>query len=183
MVKNSSSQNGNTFAVILIILVVAIAGLLGFIFWQNSAKQDNVTQNSTTDQDKESAPSAIKDPYTLNNAVADINTVLSRRVCGNQSEATNLEQSNFIIVADAQTFNYQGGKSFINEGLDYAYVQYGCGSQGSIALLKRTDDTWRLISNDARVYPMCEDVRGEGFPISIVDKCYEDDHATEPVGV
>jgi hypothetical protein len=183
MVKNSYSQNGSTFAVILIVLVVSIAGSLGFIFWQNSAKPDNVTQNNKTDQTKGSTPSAIKDSDTLNNAVTDINTVLSGQVCGNQGEATDLGENNFIIVADTQTFNYQGGKSFISERLDYAYVQYGCGSQGSGALLKRADDAWRLISNDARAYPICEAVRGEGFPMSIVDKCYEDDRATEPVAI
>lgn len=181
MVKNSLSQNGSTFAVILIILVVAIAGTLGSIFWRNSAKQDNVIQNGKASQAKESAPSVIKNPYTLNSAVADINTVLSEHVCGNQGEATDLEEGNFTIVVDTQTFNYQRGRSFINERLDYTYVQYGCGSQGSVALLKRNDGIWKLISNDARVYPMCEAVRSEGFPMSIVDKCYEDDRATEPV--
>jgi hypothetical protein len=183
MVSNYSSQNGSTFAVILIVLVVAIAGALGFVFWQNNSNRDSVMHDSKTDQVKEPAPIVVKDSYTLNNAITDINMVLSEQVCGNHGEATDLNESDFIITADTQTFGYQAGKSFINEKFNYTYVQYGCGSQGSIALLKRTNDTWKLISDDARVYPMCDAVRGEGFPTSIVDKCYQDDRAIDPMAI
>jgi hypothetical protein len=183
MVKNSSSQNGSAFVVIIIILVVAIVGALGFVVWQNYIKQDNVMQSSKTDQSKEPNSIVVKDSYTFNDAVTDINTVLSKQVCGSQGPTIVLNESDFSKVDDTQAFDYQGGKSFINEELNYAYVQYGCGSQGSVALLKRIDDAWKLISDDARVYPMCEVVRGEGFPISIVDKCYEDDRAAEPVAI
>lgn len=183
MIKNSSSQNGSAFAVIIIVLVVATVSALGFIFWQSNIKHDNVAQDSKTNQANKTAPIIEKESYVLTEAVKEINTVLSTQVCGFQGSATDLNESDFIKVSDTNIFSYQGGKSFIDEKFKYAYVQYGCGSQGSVALLKRTDDNWKLISDDARIYPMCEAVRGEGFPVSIVDKCYEDNRATEPVAI
>ena len=47
MVKNSS-QNGNAHVVVIIILVVALVGVLGLIFWQNFIYEDSVAPKTGT---------------------------------------------------------------------------------------------------------------------------------------
>jgi hypothetical protein len=119
----------------------------------------------------------------LDDAVTGINKTLLAEGCNGSGIGSPLAENMFKQVADSDKFEYQGGMSKINDGLSYAYVQYGCGSQGDVALLKKTGDTWKLVNEDARVYPMCDIVRGQGFPISIVDKCYVDNRATDPVAI
>jgi len=46
MIKNSSSQKGSAHVIIVIILVLALLGALGFIFWQNFLNKD--TDDSST---------------------------------------------------------------------------------------------------------------------------------------
>jgi archaellum component FlaF (FlaF/FlaG flagellin family) len=48
MIKNSHSQTGSTHAVIIIILVLALLGTLGFVFWQNFTSNDEANNTSTT---------------------------------------------------------------------------------------------------------------------------------------
>lgn len=48
MVRNSS-QNGSAYTVIIIGLVLALIGSLGFIFWQNYSKDKTQVETSTVD--------------------------------------------------------------------------------------------------------------------------------------
>ena len=63
MIKNSQRQIGSAHVVITIVLVVAIIGLIGFVFWQNFIKSDdtlqvsNDTSEKSSNQDKENANS------------------------------------------------------------------------------------------------------------------------------
>lgn len=52
MVKNSSSQYGSAFVIIIVILAVAIIGALGFVFWQNFTQSDEAKNNSIATQEK-----------------------------------------------------------------------------------------------------------------------------------
>jgi hypothetical protein len=56
MIKNSLKQTGSSFVVVIIILVIAIAAVLGFIFWndiQDKPSSEKVTSSkSTTDNSK-----------------------------------------------------------------------------------------------------------------------------------
>jgi hypothetical protein len=52
MVKNSSSQNGSAFVIIIVILTVAVIGALSFVFWQNFIQSGEVKSNSSATQEK-----------------------------------------------------------------------------------------------------------------------------------
>lgn len=121
--------------------------------------------------------------YTFDDAVAGINKALLEKGCSGSGISEAISKDAFKEVDDSTPYSYQGGVSKINTDLSYAFVQYGCGSQGSVALLKKIDNEWMLVSEDARVYPMCDSVRGQGFPISVIDMCYPDDRAAEPVAI
>lgn len=66
MVKNSSSQKGSAHVIIIVVLIVALVGTLGFIFWQNfidkkpsvssdgNKSQTSVDISDKTDPDLES---------------------------------------------------------------------------------------------------------------------------------
>ncbi len=56
MIKNSHNQNGSAHVVIIIILVVALIGALGFIFWQNFFKNDATSTTSVATEEVEVAP-------------------------------------------------------------------------------------------------------------------------------
>lgn len=181
---NSRKQNGSIHLVIIIILVVALLGALGVIFYQNFINKDTTTQDFMvgTQSVEDDSDSPIE-TYTFDNAVTDINKTLLEKGCGGSGMSSAIATDTFKEVDDSTQYTYQRGVSKINAGLSYAFVQYGCGSQGSVALLKKTNDEWILVSEDARMYPMCDSIRGQGFPSSIIDKCYIDDRATEPVAI
>ncbi|MDB5159863.1 MAG: hypothetical protein JWO99_126 [Candidatus Saccharibacteria bacterium] len=46
--KKSNSQTGSAHAIIIILLVVAILGLLGFVFWQNFIQKKDTTPATST---------------------------------------------------------------------------------------------------------------------------------------
>jgi hypothetical protein len=52
MVKQSSSQNGSAFVIIVSVLAVVVIGALGFVFWQNFAQSDEAKNNSIANQNK-----------------------------------------------------------------------------------------------------------------------------------
>lgn len=184
MILNPQRQDGSMHVVIVVVLVVII-GVLGFAFYQNFVNKDSANQNPTTvdeSGENESNSPSMTPVYTLNNAITGINKTLAEKGCG--SGVKNVISSDaFSEVEDNAQYSYQGGISKVNKGLSYAFAQYGCGSQGSTALLKKVNDEWVLVSEDARTYPMCSVIRGQGFPGSIVDKCYENDRSTEPVTI
>jgi len=64
MIKNPQTQQGSAHVVIIVILVVALIGALGFVFWQNFIKKDEVTQSTqsqtSTQQDVSPATKEFK---------------------------------------------------------------------------------------------------------------------------
>lgn len=139
----------------------------------------NADNALNAEKDEPKSPVKSTEPiYTLQAAIDDISTVIAHEGCAGAG-APNTEIT-FEQVPEKGTFKYVGGKSFINEGLTHAYVQYGCGSQGAGSLLRYTDRTWKLLNEDARIYPMCSVVRGQDFPTTVVDKCYANDRAADP---
>jgi type II secretory pathway pseudopilin PulG len=183
MIKSPSKQTGSAHFIIITVIILVILGALGFIFWNNFINKHQVaTKAGSSSQDiKDSSEKARGtsdvQPYTLSAAVEGINSTLSKNVCSGEA---SVKQGDFIQVKDTDPFKYQGGKSLIDQQFNFAYVQYGCGSQGSVALMKRIDGNWKIISDDARIYPMCETVRNEKFPTAIVDKCYETNRSADP---
>lgn len=186
MIKNSQKQTGSTHVVIIVLLVIALISTLGIVFYQNFINKDSSTKDSARDtqlvEDDKNVPSETP-KYTLDSAVSGINEALAKNGCSGNGMSRTITKDAFEEVEDSIPYSYKAGVSKINAGLSYAFVQYGCGSHGSVALLKKPNDEWVLVSEDARIHPMCENVRGQGFPISIIDKCYVDDHATEPVAI
>ena len=61
--KKLNNQTGSAHVIIIIILIAAVLGLLGFVFWQNFAKpKDNAASSATTSTTaKTTTPTA--DPY------------------------------------------------------------------------------------------------------------------------
>ncbi len=54
--QKNKSQTGSAHAVIIIVVIIALAGMLGFIFWNNFLKEkptnDNNSQASQTEDEK-----------------------------------------------------------------------------------------------------------------------------------
>jgi hypothetical protein len=48
MSKKSQTQNGNAHVIIIILLVIALLGLLGFVFWQNYSNKKTVSPLTTS---------------------------------------------------------------------------------------------------------------------------------------
>lgn len=187
-------KNEQGFGVVEILMIIVIIGLMiavGWLFFdrQGNKQTDNTT---TTNQPQQTQEESKKDEkaqtgsvakvlsYTLDDAVNDINKTLSSESCRGGGTG-QVVKSDFKVVDDSAQFNYQGGKSIISNDFTYAYTQYGCGTQGSVGILKKIGDNWRLVSEDAMIYPMCAKVRGHGFPASVIDKCFADENAIDPV--
>lgn len=62
MIKTSSKQKGNAHVIIIVVLVIALLGILGFVFWQNFINKESTdaatNQKQVTDQPAEEG----KDP-------------------------------------------------------------------------------------------------------------------------
>jgi|GEM_PF-6096766 len=54
MINKTLSQKGNAHIIIIVILVIALIGALGFVFWQNVMKKDSPHTDSTQNQPKTS---------------------------------------------------------------------------------------------------------------------------------
>lgn len=175
-------QQGSAHAFIIIGLIFVIIGLLSFMFWQNFIYEETTkTSEAAPDSkvsDSQSEEKADETDYSFQDAVDDIRKIVSNEACN--GSGTTDESIDLVGIADDAMFT---GKNVVNNGLTHSYVTYGCGSQGVVALLKKEADSWKLLNEDARVYPMCDVVRGEGFPSSVVDMCYENDSASEPIKI
>lgn len=70
MTQNYRKQQGSVHAIIIIILVVALLGALGFIFWQNVIKNQsnsgNTSTTSTNDNKNKEAYDYETDEYAFN---------------------------------------------------------------------------------------------------------------------
>ena len=185
MIKNSQKQSRIIFFVVILIALLTTLGVLGYVYWNGLQEKDDLSQLDSQNETDTSTKTENTGAYGLFDAVKGINLTLSesKQVCDLDNPLIALNESDFSIVANTDAFNYQRGESFINEQFNYAYAQYMCGPEGAKAILKRTDDGWKLLNNDERMYPYCEAVRGEDVPPSIVDRCYEDRRATETVAI
>jgi hypothetical protein len=52
MIKDSSKQTGSAHAIIIVILVIALLGTLGFVFWQNFMVENKTINPTITSEDK-----------------------------------------------------------------------------------------------------------------------------------
>jgi len=185
MINNSQKQTGSAHIAIVVILVIVLLSTIGFIFYQNFIKKDSSSQTPANSQSAQDDSNRVTETpaATLKDAVAGINEVILAKGCASFGTATPIASNTFKEVSDSEQFVYNGGISRINIKFTYAYVQYGCGSQGEGGFLKKMDGKWMLVSESARIYPLCNSVRDQGFPASIIDKCYIDDKAADPVKI
>lgn len=164
-------QTGSSHVVLIVGLIVALIGALGFIFWQNFIHQESPRKEvevirSTSESGEEYGAAQ----YTLNEAVTGINAVLNKTAaCSGSGAAT--DEGTYRTVQTTDPYVYEGGKSTIDATYTYAYLQDGCGLSGSGAFMKRESGEWKLIEETAIVYPTCENIRGQGFPSSVVEQC------------
>lgn len=70
---DKQKQNGSAHVVIIVILVIALVGTLGFVFWQNSVnKKDSVDNAAQTDNSTEkSTPEIITKTFTIDSVTFD----------------------------------------------------------------------------------------------------------------
>lgn len=97
MIKTSSKQSGSAHVIIIVILVIALLGALGFVFWKNYMNKDDAKKVETgTSVKEEEAPKPITyktyqtdthpvsfkypDTWSLENAKADNNYGFHRSV-------------------------------------------------------------------------------------------------------
>jgi len=72
MIKNSSKQAGAIHVIIIGVVVVALIGALGFVFWQNFIRKDNAKKQESTAQtqakpaeDNSIKPEQLTQTYTI----------------------------------------------------------------------------------------------------------------------
>ena len=173
------------FLIVVIVMVVLLLGALGYVVLDKRINGDDAASSSggapAESSRAEDTKSEVVEKSPLKDAVSEINQVLASGLCGNGLAEAKVE--NFVVVDSKDAFVYEGGESRIDKGLGYAYVQYGCGSQGGVALMKRDKEEWRVVSSDPRIYPLCGSVRERGFPLSVIDKCYENTSSREPIAL
>lgn len=171
------------FLIVVIVMAVLLLGALGYVVVDkriNGGGSEAGGNDAPVESSRnEEAKVKTADKYSLKNAASEINTVLASRLCGNG--LIEITAEDFTVADEKETFEYEDGKSRIDPSLSFAYVQYGCGSQGGVALMKRNKGQWALVSSDLRMYPLCGSVRDRGFPASVIDKCYENTGAKQPV--
>lgn len=65
MIKNSPKQTGSTHIFIIVIVIVAIIGALGFVFWQNyTTKKESSNSTPISEEQKEDEKEAVVAPTT-----------------------------------------------------------------------------------------------------------------------
>jgi hypothetical protein len=120
MVKNFQKQTGSANIVVIIILVMAVLGLIGFVFWQNFIyKEPLSTQDSAAN--------------IASNTDTDVNTPLVK-VDENDYSFTVVEG---FSESKTQQFTYTGSlkaeKTYVNKEGDYFELLSSNGGGGGIS--------------------------------------------------
>lgn len=134
MIKNSSKQTGSAHVIIVVILILALVGTLGFIFWQNFIhKEAATTQKNTSNTSQEV------------NTKAEASTV---KVDENDYSFTVVEG---FSESTEQQFIYTGSlkaaKTFVNKEGDYFEILTPYGGGGGIS----GDYFWGYAVQDGKV--------------------------------
>jgi hypothetical protein len=128
MINKTLSQKGSTHVVIIVILVVALLGVLGFVFWQNFMQANTHNGN---DND------ATVDTQEDNNAIAPEESPV---IVNNDSYSLTIPDG-FSELTE-QLFTYTGSlkavNTFQNEQGDYFEVLTPVGDGGGIS----SDYSW-----------------------------------------
>jgi cytoskeletal protein RodZ len=179
--KSRIKEQGSVLHIaIVVLLVLALLGALGFIFWQNFINKEPV-KTQTQDVSKNTESTTTPSTYTLKDAITGINSTLSQKAC--TGAGAQIASGDVKKAEDSDKYVYVGGQSVVDSSYSYAYLQYGCGSSGSGAWMKRTDKTWSTVDVSASIYPLCANIRGQGFPGSVVAKCYPDSNGSSEVDI
>jgi hypothetical protein len=120
MIRNPQNQYGSAHVVVIIILVIAVLGLVGFVFWQNFIHKESMTKQSNG-----------------SNLFQDVDTkvdVPSIKVDENEYSFTVVEG---FSESTTQQFTYTGSlkavKTFVDKNGDYFEVLSTDGGGGGIS--------------------------------------------------
>lgn len=104
--KNKKSQSGSAHAIIVIILVIALLGSLGFIFWQNFVQSKNTPDQNKNNQTinkstENSAKTNVSNEIALTESITD-NTV---------GTGLTLKYPSNWLLSDFKSYNQDGLRS------------------------------------------------------------------------
>jgi len=120
MIHNSQKQIGSAHVVVIIILVVAVLGLLGFVFWRNFIYREPSTTQSSTSNTSQGVETKTSTPVT--------------KVDENEYSFTVVEG---FSESTEQQFTYTGSlkavKTFLNKDGDYFEVLINTGDGSGIS--------------------------------------------------
>lgn len=188
MVNRIVSQRGSTRVVIVGILVAVLIGAGGVFLWKNTSKepvtaQPEVVATIESDTD-EHLKNTGETPQLTDSDIQSMSKAITAFRTGCTLTPTKL--SDFVEADPSQEYYTEGQRSTeyqksakIDKNIKFANVMFGCGSQGSVAVMKKQNDSWILLAESATVWVQCDDIDGTNVPVEIMPLCWESDQMTK----
>jgi hypothetical protein len=123
--KSRQNQSGSAHVVIIVILILALLGTLGFVFWQNFIQKKDTAPTTTTT----SAPSTAPATATT---TAPKTTATSLAISSYSVEVPYDSTTDTYTLAPATTGGFAGGYTIYSKKVTDA-----CGSSVNVGVVKR----------------------------------------------
>ncbi len=177
-----SQQIGFAHAFLIIGLIVALVGALGFIFWQNFIHKEPVvtktevvkTDSNNKANDESQKTEVSKAPLTKAALVEALPNGCSLGISDGSNDF-DVNKLTKVIKSGPSLgpIEYkQHGR--INENQTWVYVAGGCGSNAGAFALKDDAGTWKLVAyHTGDAWFGCEKVDGLDIPKEVVGLCLD----------
>lgn len=183
MISKNLSQKGSAHVVIIVILVVALLGTLGFVFWQNFVYKEpivKVAEEDVNNNVKEESAETVKAPLTKVALATALPKLPEQCDLGISDGSKEFDVNKLTNVTSSSErlgpLEYkQPGR--VSEDKTWVYAAGGCGSHAGAFVFKDDVGTWKLVSYHlGSAWFDCEKVDGAGIPKEVVGLCF--DHKT-----
>ena len=183
-----TQQKGFAHAFLIIGLALALAGALGFIFWQNFIYEKPVPNKAVAIESNGGSDNNTQADKPVENTVQKASLTQSAlesklpEGCslGISDDSRDFDIDKLAPVSDSSPalgpLDYkQYGR--VNEDKSWAYVAGGCGSSAGAFVLKDNSGVWELVAyHTGDAWFGCDKVDGKGIPQEVVGLCI--DYAT-----
>jgi hypothetical protein len=182
--KNLDNKGFGLVEGLLLLVLVVILGAVGWYVYdvqKDNKNKSSPGQTSELAKQEESQPDTPSVEF-LNNEVKKIEEVVGPSCSEEMREANKrnwvIASSEFEYYTEGQESDYQKSNK-VSGDYKFANIAYGCGSQGSKFVVKKADDTWKIIAQSATVWSDCEDLTGHDVPVEIMPQCYDTDNGLQ----
>lgn len=177
-----TQQNGFAHAFLIIGLVVALIGALGFVFWQNFIYKEPVatktefvktipSNGGTAEPQENQVSKALLTSPALKEALPD-GCSLGTSDGSNDFDANKITRVTKSSPPLGPLEYKQYGR--VNEDQTWIYVAGGCGSSAGAFVLKDDVGTWKLVGyHTGDAWFACEKVDGLDIPKEVIGLCLD----------